>query len=357
MRSVAVWDGTELQRLVDVSSVPALAQHVRGSRDILSERALGETTDVINSRATEDITRTSAPCDSQGVLDRLADVYEEVQTLSERIALRHIVEQLRWAGHCALIVNKQVRHEGAQPVLLGNHVSVEGSHEARCTTRHVVDLIETVVQVTSFEVMWDTRNLSSCAIPEIRIDVAEVLNSFAKHGVSTIVENDHSELVNWPIDLASSPGSIHNNIHLFLTAGNEAVDRWHIVALKTKLSALSPLQDEHVPQRLDEEWHSHRDFCADEDPGHRKAFAIFLLRIDDEENTENEVHPVRDEREDAEEWSKQEQPAFPSRHVIPIVARIESDDMTRLILLGCWRLMARYQRLEGFCGGLFLVSV
>lgn len=52
-----------------------------------------------------------------------------------------------------------------------------------------------------------------------------------------------------------------------------------------------------------------------------------MLRVDNEQDTKDEVYPVRDQSCYTEERRKEEEASLPIWHVIPIIAWVERDDM------------------------------
>lgn len=75
---------------------------------------------MIESLTTHDVTRTRAPSHTEGVLDRFNDMYEEVQTLRERVGCRSVVEELRGACKSHLGVHQEMGKNSPEPVLLGD---------------------------------------------------------------------------------------------------------------------------------------------------------------------------------------------------------------------------------------------
>lgn len=81
MTGVAVRNGAELQRFVNIGSLPAFTEHQRRRRNILSKGALGKHANVFQCLAAEDIARSRAPGYSKSVLDWLTNVHKEIQAL------------------------------------------------------------------------------------------------------------------------------------------------------------------------------------------------------------------------------------------------------------------------------------
>lgn len=142
--------------------------------------------------------------------------------------------------------------QSSQPVPLRNHVGIQSGHETGSASRHAVNLIEPVIKVTSFEMMWDALGLRPASVPQIRILVTHVLHGLAERGISTVVQYDDPELVGRVVNFASCSCRIHYYIHLLFAASYEAVNIRDVFAFKTQLRSLPPLKDEHVPQGLNE---------------------------------------------------------------------------------------------------------
>ncbi|KAI6758851.1 hypothetical protein HG530_011091 [Fusarium avenaceum] len=81
MAAVVLGNSTELKRLVDKSCLPPLTKHERGCSDILSQGSKREVTDLIEGLSSSYVAGTGAPGDTEGILNGLDDVHEEVETL------------------------------------------------------------------------------------------------------------------------------------------------------------------------------------------------------------------------------------------------------------------------------------
>lgn len=125
MTTVILRDGSELKRLVNIGSLPALSEHQRRRSDIFGERTKREVADLVEGLATHNVAGSSAPGHAEGVLDGLNDVDEEVETLGEGIRRRRVVEELGGTGESHLWVDEQVRKDSTEPVSLGNLSQLE----------------------------------------------------------------------------------------------------------------------------------------------------------------------------------------------------------------------------------------
>ena len=85
MTAIVFRNGTELQRLVNESRLPALTEHERRSSDIFSKRSEREVANLVESFAAGDVAGSCTPCDAESILNGLNDVHEEVETLGERV--------------------------------------------------------------------------------------------------------------------------------------------------------------------------------------------------------------------------------------------------------------------------------
>lgn len=125
MAAVILGNGSELKRLVDVGSLPALSEHQRGRSDIFGKRTKREVANLVEGLAAHNVAGSSAPGNAEGVLDGLNDVDEEIETLGEGIRRRGVVEQLGRTGEGHLGVDEQVRKNSTKPVSLGNLYQLE----------------------------------------------------------------------------------------------------------------------------------------------------------------------------------------------------------------------------------------
>lgn len=120
MAAIILGNGAELERLMDKSSLPSLAQHEGRGRHIFSQGTKREVADLIESLTSNNIARTSAPGNTESVLDRLNNVDEEIQRLSEGVRRGSVVEELRGAGEGHLGVDDKMGKNSTKPVTLGN---------------------------------------------------------------------------------------------------------------------------------------------------------------------------------------------------------------------------------------------
>ena len=99
-------NGSELQRLVNIGGGPSLSDKQVGSSDILSNTTDGNSSYVIKSRASANISGTSTPSSIESILDRLSHVDEEIERLTDGIRAGSVVEQLGRASHGDLTISQ-----------------------------------------------------------------------------------------------------------------------------------------------------------------------------------------------------------------------------------------------------------
>jgi len=125
-----------------------------------------------------------------------------------------------------------VRHDGSEPVLFGNHVSIQGGHESGSSTGHLVNDFETIVEITSLEVMRHAWKLRPTSVGHVRVGRIECLNALSQLGRVGIIENDYSESVWWIVNVACCAGSVHDKVDVLAAACDENIDGRYIVADK-----------------------------------------------------------------------------------------------------------------------------
>lgn len=251
---------------MDIGRLPAFTEEQGGSGDIFGQRSAWKVTNLIESGASNDVARARAPGDTHGVLDRLGDADEKVQTLAERIVPGDVVEQLGRAGEGHLVVHQQMRKHGTEPLLFRNHVGVEGCHVFTGTSGHVVNIVQAVVQVSSFEVMWDSGEFRSAFIKDVGKGLPHIFNGVLEGVGLSIVEEKHSEPIGRIVEITRCSDGVHDDVEIFTTAGDKHVDGRDVVTEQTQLWPPSLLHDEQRPESLEEDGNGDTDLDGDKQP-------------------------------------------------------------------------------------------
>ena len=85
---------TELEWLVNVSTLPPCTQKEGGSSHILGKRSLRETANSFQRIPPYNVSGSSAPGDAERIFDWLAYIDEKVQALAQWVTRRYVVEKL-----------------------------------------------------------------------------------------------------------------------------------------------------------------------------------------------------------------------------------------------------------------------
>jgi len=267
MAGVRIRDGTELKTLVDVSSLETSAEELRTSESVLSESTGRPATNGFESRTTNHVTRASAPCDTQGVLDGLHDVNEGVERLNKHVVVGDVVEKLGRTGEGSLGVADTMREKSTKPLLLRNHISIESSDVFARATGKLGNEVSATDQVTGLGVMRLALDLDTSEVVGVGVLVAQIFHGFLQFRVGTIVENNNAEAVLGVVDIAGGAGSVNDNVNVFLAASDESVDSGDCLANQSKLRSLATLECEHGVHLMEERgnWRLVRN-CEKSDP-------------------------------------------------------------------------------------------
>jgi len=249
---VRIRDSTELKTFVNVSSAEASAEKLGTGESVLSKSTGRPATDEFKSRTTNNVTRSSAPCDTQGILDGLHNVNEGVEGLHKHVVVGNVVEKLGRAGKSGLGVADTVGKKSTEPLSLGNHISIESSNVLAGTTGKLGNEISTTDQVTGLCVMGLALDLDTSEVVCVGVLVAQIFHSLLQLRVGTVVENDNAETVLRVVDVASGAGSVDNNVNVFLAASDESVNSGNSLSDESELRSLATLECEHRVHLVEE---------------------------------------------------------------------------------------------------------
>jgi hypothetical protein len=250
--SVGIRNSTELKTLVNVGSAETSAEKLGTGESVLSESTGRPATNVFKSRTTNNVTRSSAPSDTQRILDRLHNVNEGVERLNKHIVVGDVVEELRRAGKSSLGVADTVGEKSTKPLSLGNHISIESSNVLARATGKLGNEISTTDQVTGFGVMRLALHLDTSEVVCVGVLVAQVFHSLLEFRVGTVVENNNAETVLGVVDVASSAGGVNNNVNVFLAASDESINSGDCLSDESELGSLAALECEHRVHLVEE---------------------------------------------------------------------------------------------------------
>jgi len=250
--SVGIGDGTELKTLVNVGSAETSTEKLGTGESVLSESTGRPATNGFKSRTTNNVTRSSAPCDTQRILDRLHNVNEGVEGLHKHVVVGDVVEELGRAGKSSLGVADAVGKKSTKPLSLGNHVGIESSNVLTRATGELGNEISTTNQVTGLCVMGLALDLDTSEVVCVGVLVAQIFHCLLQLWVSTVVENNNAEAVLRVVDVAGGAGSVDDNVNVFLAAGDESINGGNCLSDESELRALATLECEHRVHLVEE---------------------------------------------------------------------------------------------------------
>jgi len=249
---VGVRNGTELETLVNVSSAETSAEELGTGESVLSKSTSRPATDEFKSRTTNNVTRSSAPGDTQRILDGLHNVNEGVEGLHKHVVVGNVVEKLGRAGKSGLGVADTVGKKSTEPLSLGNHISIESSNVLAGTTGKLGNEISTTDQVTGLCVMGLALDLDTSEVVCVGVLVAQIFHSLLQLRVGTVVENDNAETVLRVVDVASGAGSVDDNVNVFLAASDKSINGGNGLSNESELRSLATLECEHGVHLVEE---------------------------------------------------------------------------------------------------------
>lgn len=210
------------------------------------------------------------------------------------------------------------------------HISIQGSHVLTGTAGEVVGHVQSVVEVTSLEVMRDARSLGTGHVVDIVVDrIQSPDGNFESSGLG-IVEDDDTEAVAGIVNVASTTDSVENHIVLFTTASNENVDSGNVIGNEAQLGAVALLHSPHGPEVVHHARKSNGEFDTNEDPGQDKGGAVGVLSRDDTVDSVGEVGQVHGRVDEGEQWYSTEEETFPSLPSVGIVTVVQASDVAFL---------------------------
>lgn len=183
-------------------------------------------------------------------------------------------------------------------------------------------LIQTVVEVSSLEVMRLTLDLNSGHVEGVGIGMRKGIDRGLERGRFAIVQKDHSEFVSRIVKVESSTESVHDNRIVLSTAGNENIHGGNIEPEQSQLRASSLLHRPHSPTIVHQRRHRDGNFDGCEDPSGGVDGIVCLLSPEHTTNAETDVAQVHGSIEDCQERGElveESLPSFPDFGVITVV--------------------------------------
>jgi hypothetical protein len=141
---------------------------------------------------------------------------------------------------------------GSRIQSLRNHISVESSNVLARATGKLGNEISTADQVTGLGVMRLALHLNTSEVVCVGVLVAQIFHGLLQLRVGTVVENNNAETVLGVVDVASSAGSINNNVDIFLAASDESINGRNCLSDESELRTLAALECEHRVHLVEE---------------------------------------------------------------------------------------------------------
>lgn len=201
------------------------------------------------------------------------------------------------------------------------HISVKSSHELARSTRHQTGLFETVVEITSLEVVRNARDLGSSHIVHIGVCQRQLTDRGLEAGRLGIIQHNDPELVDRVILIGRSVDSVNDDLVLLTTASNENIHSRAVVSRKSQLGALSSFQRPHSPRIVHHRRNRSSQLQRDEHPSTGVSLASGILGQNNARNTQDEVKNINSRVAKGQKRDKHihvSSPAFPDIDVVSI---------------------------------------
>ena len=197
-----------------------------------------------------------------------------------------------------------MRKHRTEPLLFRDHVGVQSGHVFTGTSGHVVNIVQAIVQVSRFEVMWYSGELRSAFIKDVWKRLPHIFDGILESVGFAIIEEKHSEPIGRIVEITRRSDGVHDDVEIFTTAGDKHVDGRDVVAEQTQLWPSSLLHDEQRPKGLKKDGNGDTDFDGDKQPGNGKGGAKLLLGRDDKGDPQSKVQPIQGQRNETEDRRK-----------------------------------------------------
>ena len=107
--------------------------------------------------------------------------------------------------------------------------SVESRNELRSSTRHVMNHIETIIKITSFEMMGNSRIFRSAPVGQVGVCLVQKFRRDSQLGVISVVEDNDSESILGVVNIAGCLGGVNHKVDFLSAAGDEDVHGGNII--------------------------------------------------------------------------------------------------------------------------------
>lgn len=158
------------------------------------------------------------------------------------------------------------------------HIGIESGHVEARLTGQVLTMLQTVVQVTSLEVVRNSRSLGASHVVHVGLMLGKLSHSRLKLLRLTIIQYNDLEPIKRVVLGTSGTDGIHHNSILLTTARDEDINSWHIVAAKSQLRSATALGSPHCPDVVQHRWDGDGNLNGEENPCLNVRLASHILR-------------------------------------------------------------------------------
>jgi hypothetical protein len=207
------------------------------------------------------------------------------------------------------------------------HISIKSGHVEARLARQVLAVLQTVVQVTSLEVMRNSGSLGTGHVVQVGLVLRQLVHSRLELLGLTIIQNDDLEPIKRVVLGTSSPDRVHHDGILLAATGDKTVDSGHVVTAESQLRPATALGRPHGPDVVQHGRDGDGDLDGEEDPGLDVRLVCCILGRDDAGDTEDKVDDVEDDVEKGGEGDEEVEvalPALPGVGIITIVEVLDS---------------------------------
>ncbi len=210
------------------------------------------------------------------------------------------------------------------------HISIQGSHVLASTAGEVMGHVQSVIEVTSLEVMGHAGRLGTGHVVDIVVDRIQSLDGDFESSRLGVIKNNNAEAFAGVVNVASAADSVENNVVFFTTASHENIDSGNVVGDEAQLGAMALLHSPHGPEIVHHTRKSNGEFDTNEDPGQDKRALVGVLSRDDTVDSVAKIGQVHGGVDEGEQGHGTEKETFPALPSVGIVTVVQASDVAFL---------------------------
>lgn len=173
------------------------------------------------------------------------------------------------------------------------HIGIQSSHELASSSRQLVNLIKTIVEVTSLEMMGLTRNLDSGHVVQVGVCHGQLVTLVFETGRLSIIQNDNSVSIAGIVQITCRTHSVHDQIIILTAAGDKGIDSGDVVSCHSQLGALPLLHRHRSPHVVHQRGNGDGNLNGDKHPRSLVRLPRCVLGPDNTGNSQSEICHVQ----------------------------------------------------------------